>query len=67
VINGTTIYYQTNEALNKLDTIIAPALSKGITIKLQKEHFKAGNLCVAPFEDGNLYRAKIVSSNSILI
>lgn len=55
------IYYQTEEALSRLDREVAPLLEKGLEKRLDKHHIKVGNLCAAPFTDGQLYRARILS------
>jgi len=36
-------------------------LENGLEERLHKQHIKVGNLCAAPFEDGKLYRARILS------
>lgn len=67
VVDGSTIYYQTNENLERLDREIAPVLERGIDAKLHKQHIKVGNLCAAPFEDGKLYRARILSRKLLVM
>lgn len=64
VINGNTIYYQTAEALAKLEKEVTDVLAEGLTKKLSKDSFKVGNICGAKFTDGLLYRSRIVSSKN---